>query len=55
MALAKAGDLDAALDAARRYAELGVDRLALLGMLPGERELLALIEGAAALAGAGAA
>jgi len=41
--------------AARRYAELGVDRLALLGMLPGERELLALIEGAAALAGASGA
>jgi probable F420-dependent oxidoreductase len=36
---------------ARKYAELGVDRLALLGMLPGERDLLALIEGAAALAG----
>jgi probable F420-dependent oxidoreductase len=38
--------------AARRYAELGVDRLALLGMLPGERELLALIEGAARALGA---
>lgn len=40
---------------ARKYAELGVDRLALLGMLPGERELLALIEGASTLAGAAGA
>jgi probable F420-dependent oxidoreductase len=38
---------------ARRYAELGVHRLALLGLLPGERELLALIEGAAPLVEAG--
>ena len=40
--------------AARAYADLGVDRLALLGMLPGERDLLALIEGASALAEAAA-
>jgi len=32
----------------RRYAALGVDRLALLGMLPGEAELLGLVDDAAA-------
>jgi probable F420-dependent oxidoreductase len=35
-------------DGVRRYAALGVDRLALLGMLPGEAELLRMIDGAAA-------
>jgi probable F420-dependent oxidoreductase len=34
-------------DGVRRYAALGVDRLALLGMLPGEAELLRLVEEAA--------
>jgi probable F420-dependent oxidoreductase len=35
-------------DGVRRYAALGVDRLALLGMLPGEAELLRFVEDAAA-------
>ncbi len=34
-------------DAVRRYAALGVDRLALLGMLPGEPELLRFVDEAA--------